>query len=183
MRVRYTKSYVVEKKQFQITDANYTFTNDMILIKAITPNESKKADIEAVVKNELFASISQQFKSLPNWLNDQASKQKLAETFTTDKYQYDYRSWPLTIDTTNTVVTAEGSNIVSGYKGDVAGESGDRCPKGIPKPNEKYKMFISMPFILNFAQSVADRYTPFNYVVIDAASIRTDAFQFRLADL
>ena len=81
---------MLDKKQFQITDVNYTLTSDMILIKQITPNESKKSDIEAVVKNELFAGINQQFKSLPNWLNDLASKQKLAETYATDKYQYDY---------------------------------------------------------------------------------------------
>ena len=155
----------------------------MILIKQITPNESKKSDIEAVVKNELFAGINQQFKSLPNWLNDLASKQKLAETYATDKYQYDYQSWPLTIDTTNTVITADDSNIVAGYKGDIVGDTTDRCPKGIPKSNDKYKLFMSMPFVMSFAQAVVDKYTGFKNVQIDAASIRTDTFQFKLVDL
>ena len=183
IRVKYTKSYVADKKQFQITDVNYTLTNDMITIKTITPNDSKKADIDAVVKNELFAGINQQFKSLQNWLNDQVSKQKLAETYTTDKYDYEYNKWPLTIDTSNLLVTVDGNDIVVGYKGDIAGDTKDLCPKGIPKSNPKYKMFISMPFILSFAQAAVDRYPSFKNVVIDAKSIRTDNFQFKLADL
>ncbi len=55
----------------------YTFTNDMIVNLTITPNESKKAAIEAVVKNELYNSVNQKFKSLQSWLNDIASKQKI----------------------------------------------------------------------------------------------------------
>lgn len=55
----------------------YTFTNDMIVNLTITPNESKKAAIEEVVKNELYNSVNQKFKSLPSWLNDIASKQKI----------------------------------------------------------------------------------------------------------
>lgn len=120
---------------------------------------------------------------MPNWLNDLASKQKLAETFTTDKYQYEYQSWPLTIDTVNTVLTADGSNIQAGYKGDVMGDTTERCPKGIPKSHDKYKLFISMPFIQSFAQTVVDKYPNFKNVMIDAASIRTETFQFKLVDL
>lgn len=44
--VKYIKAYVLEKKQYQIMNLTYTFTNDMIVNVTITPNESKKAAIE-----------------------------------------------------------------------------------------------------------------------------------------
>lgn len=44
-------------------------------------------------------------------------------------------------------------------------------------------MFISMAFIQSFAQTVADRYPPYKNILINASWVRTDTFQFRLADL
>lgn len=183
IKVNYIKAYVADKKQYQITNVTYNFTSDMIVIKSITPNESKKAQIETVVKNELYNAVNQQFKNLPAWLNDQASKQRISSLYSTDKYTYDYYGWALTIDTTNMFINADGNDIEIGYKGDITGDTSDWCPKAVPKRRDGYSMFISMAFIHSFAQTVADRYTPYKNVLINASWVRTDSFQFRLVDL
>lgn len=106
----------------------------MIEVKTYNPSPSatEKTEIEAVVKNELFNAISQQFKSLGSWMNDNAKKQRIASIYPNDTYEYDFYKWILSIDTKTKTLTSVGNDYIHGYAGDVIGQTEQFCPLSIP---------------------------------------------------
>lgn len=76
VKLKYIKTYLPDKKKFEVSNLTYVFTNDMIVVKSITPtpNATEKTNIEATIKGDLYNSINQQFKSLQGWMNDNAAK-------------------------------------------------------------------------------------------------------------
>jgi len=72
----------------------------------------------------MFNSLNQQLKSLPQWLDDSAKKQKIADTYSNDTYNYDYYGWVLPIDTKTLSLTPDGdNNFVNGYRGNIIGQT------------------------------------------------------------
>lgn len=180
------KTYLADKKKFEVSNLTYTFTSDMIVVKSMTPtpNATEKTNIEATIKGDLYNSINQQLKSLQGWMNDNAAKQKITDTYESDIYTYRTldKSFSLPINVQQLLVVPEGNNIVAGYAGSIEGVAAD-CPVGVPKVLDGYKMFISQDFAQSFAQAIVERYTPYKNVLINGSWVRTTTFQFRLVDL
>lgn len=77
---------------YRVTGTNYVFSNASIEIISISPDPgSQKTNIMALMPN-LFTAIDQQFKSIGNWLNDNAKKQSLG-TIYGSTYTYEYYEW------------------------------------------------------------------------------------------
>lgn len=176
IKLKYIKTYLADKKKFEVSNLTYVFTSDMIVVKSMTPtpNATEKANIEATIKGDLYNSINQQFKSLQGWMNDNAAKQKITDTYEGDTYTYKSLdgSFSLPINVQQMLVVPEGSNIVTGYVGSIDGVAAE-CPVGVPRVLDGYKMFISQEFAQSFAEAVIERYVPYKNVLVNGSWVRT----------
>ena len=116
-----------------------------------------------VVQSNLFQAINTQLKSMAQWLNDNASKQKLGQLFSEDSYVYDFYSWKQTVNTKVVSVAYRNDSLdtgfIIGYYGDLVGQGDPYCPnytllEGLPNSNE----WISFEFMQNLAKQTVLNY-------------------------
>lgn len=112
-------------------------------------------------------------------------KQKIADIYPEDTYNYEYYRWLLPIDTRTLAVVydQDKESFINGYRGDIVGQTEELCPTIMPNAQAQYSMYLSIEFIQNFAKSIVQRYPPYQEVKLNATWVRTDTFQFRLLDL